>query len=174
MKKANIYGQGSGSGVNNINSIQRGITLVTSDYTNINISEVDISKSIITIKNAKPNYSINRSIAIITFNSSTQIKIYCAGGYGEFEWEIIEFGKIKSLQKGSYILTKNNVVENISINPVDPSKCIFTYGQTSNHTGYDMRTYAFAWLESSTSVSTQRYIDGGQTNEIYWYLVELE
>lgn len=124
-----------GFGCNSIKSIQRGIIDVTSVSTNIAISTVDLTKSIVRIVNETQlvtKYGDTMGSLTAPTNLNLSFNAYMA--HNLIKWEVIEFNNVKSLQSGTYILTVSGVEQIVPISTVNPLKSLLFFSETTDDT----------------------------------------
>lgn len=131
------HGVGIGGG-SNIKSIQRGeITPTPELEATININPVNINNSCILISYSSSTVDVSFIYLFLWhgyFANSSQIKLrtdfpYGYGGYSKIYWQVIEFQKVKSIQRGSVVLNSTSVSR--SITPVNMNKSILFFDVTS-------------------------------------------
>jgi hypothetical protein len=122
LAKGVVFGGLNVGGGSNIKSIQSGeLTLSGITTSTVNISTIDPTKSIIRVFCSSSSNYLRANKAMGEILNSTQIKFTRGGTDSDLTiyWEVIEFSKVKSLQKGS--LAGN---ANVTIASVDISKTL--------------------------------------------------
>jgi hypothetical protein len=173
LAKGAVFGGLNGGGGSNIKSIQRG-TITTNDNptTLINISAVDINKSIIVINQRFQSDAINRSKRAL-FVSPTQINLTqnVSGSSAAtiVDWEVIEFNNVKNVQTGTFAMT--GASSNVTITSVNLAKSLLYVTQSTDGTG-GLVLLASVTLSTATNLSFTRNGSYANTTTISWQVVE--
>jgi hypothetical protein len=165
-------GVGGGS---NIKSSQRGeLTLgALTTTTDVTISTVDLTKSIVKISVQSPNnVNLNQWTCYATLTSPTNLQFViptASGTTGLVSWEVIEFNNVKSLQSGLTSMT--SLTMNVTISAVNLNKSILFFSNNSNATL--IATHYFT-LEGLLTASTNIKFSTLFANVITakWYVIE--
>lgn len=175
--KSHGIGVGSGS---NIKSIQRGVVdsgNITSSGFAINISKIDITKSIIRVTYRNNNTDMQDLIRG-EITSETQIKLFNGKLSGtatgrSIHWEVIEFNNVRSLQKGTYTtLNPDFTDESISISSIDISKSVIfdSFSSTNSSASYYMQSKGAIILNNTTISIIKHDFNGLSTH--HWQVIE--
>lgn len=168
------FGGGSGSV---IKSVQRGLTTTAAAGTKqtITINPVDVSKSIILMTIQSDNAWPQIVEVLAKIESSTTISfehVYSNTNSVFISWEVVEFSKLKSLQKGDVAQTASPEV-NVTINAVDLSKTIvFVTSKNSDTNNASARTRVRASLTNSTTLNI--FTRNTNTQTFHYQVVEFE
>lgn len=161
-------------GMGNIKSVQRGTSFFSSGQwtRTVSINPVDITKSVIIFTVAANALSAHQGFYRADFLDSTTIKFE---GYldvdATYDWQVIEFENIKSLQKGTATISTGTSIE-VPIEPIDITRSILIF----NHSGgtYEFETSGFVGgqIISSTKIRFRQGASnyGGKT--INWWVIE--
>ena len=174
----NFILQGEGGAA--VKSVQRGTGSIPGTNTSVTIpiTAVDLTKSIVLV-----NYYVNdtpaRALVKATFVDDSHLLFEVAGGTGSitiFNWQVIEFESVKSLQKGTILLSGAGIVTSTqTITPVDLSKAVIFISYTGNGTSTSGRNYFIRYrLYSQNTIEFIVYTDSEQTFNISWQVVEFE
>lgn len=165
-----------GVGGSNIKSIQRGLLNVSAAISDITISNVDLSKSIVIVKAACTSFGSTAAYECVAqgfLTSGTNVRIKLGDHYSyntvEVAWQVIEFNNVKSLQTG--FATGGTT----SISAVNMSKSVVFSSEkiTESGSGYDLARYFMNAVRLVTSTLLAFDRNGNATTlEIYWQVIE--
>ncbi len=162
-----------------IKSIQRGSGSMSTSSTSVNIpiSQVDLTKSIIRVTLRGSQTQPARLFVAGKFNSDIELNFQRVVGTGVavFEWEVVEFNNVKSMQSGTKTSVETATTITQAISSVDTSKSLLFFSFKSTA---DSSTVTGAWLmtakiTSDVLLTWQRYASvGSGTTTIEWFVVE--
>lgn len=160
----------------NIKSVQRGSTTVTATTTNVTITSVDLTKSIVKISFRCASDSVaDRSFVTAALTSSTNLRLQVdatpTGVTPLVQWEVVEFNNVKSKQSGNLSFTASTE-QSISITSIDTSKSIIfaSFRQTAAATGTGYGCNSFRIIDS-TNIGVQRTNAIAGTTVTEWQVI---
>ena len=163
------------SGGSNIKSIQRGEVIigVGSNPSNITISSVDLTKSIVkvtyeTIDGGANTPATLYPMAKLTTSTNLYIQKNTDSNQIRVYWEVVEFKNVKSLQSGEVTISTNPT--NVTISSVNMSKSILFTSFKSASTSTASEFYVGAKLSSATQVTFTCPVTS--TSVVYYYVIE--
>ena len=157
----------------NIKSIQRGSATMNALTVNVAISAVDITKSIVKIymrntavsgtgyltANAEITTSTNLRLAVVAIIVGTEV----------VDWEIIEFNNVKSLQKGTKVVSTTSEI--VTITGVEPTKSVLFISWDAPMSSNMHNLSASGELTNSTTI-TLFQASSGVVRTIKWQVIE--
>ena len=122
---------GNGS---NVKSSQRGETIVSTTTVDVVISEVDIDKSIVELNIYASSTSPASSLISAELINPTTLRLYIntTGATAKASWQVTEFNNVKSLQKGTSVVSTTGT--NVTISTVNLNKSLLIASCTSTNT----------------------------------------
>lgn len=171
MGNAFLYGQ-SGGGIK-IKSIQRGTGNPVGVAANITISPVDVSKSIVIVTMHTSNASAAGTHIFMQgrLTSSTNLDIrsaaYLATYTVYYEWQVIEFANVKSIQSG-IVAVGADAYATPTINSINTAKSALFFSYYSS-----AATSSGFTKGNITSSTTIQFLSKGGSN-VSWFVVEFE
>lgn len=169
LSKSSLFGSSSGS---NIKSVQRGsVTIDSTSSIDINVSTVDVSKSIL-IVHFRNGWQYTNAVALMgTIINSTTIRLSTGSTTYNLvaKWQLIEFKNIKSLQSG--ILSSSTgsaVTATISSVALEKSFVIGSWKTTESSMDTTKSMTYNLELTNATTVTYTPYNVGTCT----WFVVE--
>lgn len=170
-------GRFGGGGGSVIKSVQRGLTTTAAAGTKqtITINPVDVSKSIILMTIQSDNVWPQILEVLAKIESSTTISFehtYRDSNAVSISWEVVEFTKLKSLQKGDVAQVSFPDV-NVTINAVNLNKTIaFVTSKNADTNNSSLRTRVRASLTNSTTLNI--FTRNTNTQTFHYQVVEFE
>lgn len=177
MAKGIVIG-GLNSGGSNIKSKQSGTVGITDlSQIDVAISPIDLSKSIVRVFFAGTGQitQLNYMMITVDFLTNSSIRIKRGASLGSYVqpiyWEVIEFNNVKSLQRGSLVMTTAS--QNVTCSPVDVSKSMLFYHQWSTSTdGLAKNVRLGNYLTSPTNILFEGYAPQTFAPNVDWQLIE--
>lgn len=170
---------GIGFSGSNIKSTQRGFLTMTTTESNIQINEVDTSKSIVIIEcNVEANSYIDdvATLGELTSNNNLKLSRTRASFNNNVSWTVVELQNIKSIQiiKSAIGPGSPSFFQSvIPINPVDLSKSLVFFSRKLDVGGSTARLdTGFAYLSKNNEVTIKQHLGNGTTGEYQLYVVE--
>lgn len=156
-----------------IKSVQRGTANVrTGHITNITISPVDISKTIVIVNSRQATDADTPAVAMVTGHLVDSSRLQLTKGdpnnnTAYTEYQVIEFQNVKSVQHSSVSVSSTSPV-NSYISAVDPTKT-FLYGSCRNtYSGNSSRAHQYTYrLVGSNRIEVTTKGVGTSNLEIY-------
>ena len=161
-------------------SSQSGVADIGASLTsfNVNISEVDLSKSICYCRRNTTTSSqvASRSDAMVSFNSNKELnfKRYGTGGAGNVFWEVIEFKSgIKSVFNTLLTFSSYHGIGTYThnLNYENPAKCVAFYSYNTQASSTNPPSVSIHNLQSN-SFDYSVLIGGPYINELNVFIVE--
>lgn len=167
------HGIGVGGG-NNIKSIQRGTTTITKIPTDITINAVKPENCIILLSYKRNAYIETHVLLfhgeIVNANTLRILNSYTSADE-IVSWQVIEFDKIKSSQKG--VVNATTMTASVTITSINPAKSLLIFDHTTTYATTELR-YVFVegHIENSTTLSFSQTID--MQRNIYYNIIEFD
>ena len=157
----------SGGG-SNVKRIQRGENTLTLTTTDIAISAVDLTKSVVMVSLFSPSTSPANSLvgAEITSPTNLRLNLNTAGASPKVSWQVIEYNNVKSKQSGTTAIPSTNTNQSISAVNLSKSILIVSFRSTSTATSGHNNN---AELTTSTNINFE-INDATPTG--YWQVIE--
>lgn len=180
MAKGIVSGGLNGGGGSNIKSIQRGTATIANASASspiIAIASVDLTKSIVRIQTSSASGQINSpadDIAEIHFLNNSQIQVSRVGINGAlpFDWEVIEFNNVKSLQSGNTSYLSKTTLD-IVISTIDTAKSMLFYSSKPATTVTNTKNNLRGTIKTSTTINfASSAQDTVYAQTIYWQVIE--
>lgn len=165
-----LKGHGIGGGGSNIKSIQRGTTLLNATTTNVSISAVDLTKSVVilSVESGGSGASFILAKGVLTTSTNLELDID-ASGYCTVYWQVIEFINIKSLQSGNKITALAS--DSITISPVNLTRSVVFHSYKTSEVDTSL-TFGHVGLALTTATNISVIQYGAKNKDIQWYVVE--
>jgi hypothetical protein len=160
-------------GGSNIKSIQRGTATISALTTNITITSVDLSKSIVIMTQSLRENDARVSVtAKITTATNLQLVSNLVGSTNTFvSWEVIEFNNVKSLQKGLATFT-GSAGFNTTITSVNLSKAMIVSSSRLSATASGHLHSCTARLTTQTNINFQGWSSATDAQNVEWQVIE--
>lgn len=160
-----------GPGGSIIKSIQRGEGTLGGTTANITLSPVNLGIAIPRVSYYGAFGGPNNDTVSATLTTITNLRLVRANsgeGAPVYNWEVIEFNNVKSLQTGVVTLTSN--VQNVAISSVDVNKTLVFPSFHANSGMTPSYTMAYI-LNSSTNIKFTSY-GHGVNFPVCYYVIE--
>lgn len=96
---------------------------------------------------------------------------YLSASYGSMQWEVIEFDKVKSVQRGTANAASPYSSITVTINAIDTAKCALFY--TFLHSGGTGFVESDGQVTNTTTLTFTASLGSGVTSfVVFWNLVE--
>lgn len=167
----------------NIKSIQRGSVITpTSNTVSITLPQsIDTAKSIIRIQfivnrgyiSSSAQYYFARASIVDANTIKISTSANLTAKMGRFEWEVIEFDNVKSLQKGSLTASTNGTEIPVSTSQINIAKSLLFYSYTYDtytSSGDIQYSYLQGYIYSPNQINFLSNISEPKTVE--WQLIE--
>lgn len=167
----------SGGGVT-IKTLQRGTTVigVNQDIVNVTITSVDATKAIIRFGFYTNTNVASKAFVTGVFSNNTTLlfarNVSDASATVTIYWEVIEFGNVKSVQKGSTSSAVSSSGTNVTISEVNTSNSLIFYSFTAASNDTSGKTVEAARFVNSTTISLLGQPSGSGTNYFNYQVIE--
>lgn len=157
-----------GSGGGGIRGVQRVSGIIGfSDLTiNVNISPVDLNRSIVLIKSVSRTQSFDaRHISLkAKFTSPASVELSRLGVNVPLDYEltVVEFESLKSLQVIEASTSAASTITDVPISPVDPDKTLIIYNYSNNSTAIGGKHVELGQLISTDTIRFTKHTTGIQ------------
>ncbi len=165
---------GLNDGGSNIKSIQRGTITLSGTSTNVTISPIDISKSIVLISIEGANID-NAFRVLVSGRLTSSTNLLLTVGNIDYpptvSWQVIEFNNVKSLQRGYTSI--NSDIQTVTISSVNTSKSFLVTSKDA--TLFDTANFGLwfssAALTNSTTITFSQLFSNKPGN-VAWEVIE--
>lgn len=168
-----LNGHGIGAGGSNIKSIQRGVLTTLVSVSNIEISSVDLTKSIVIVNtNTYQGGILDSDVAVkAILTSSTQLTLTTITNNFSgtiVSWTIIEFNNVKSLQTGSK--STSLASDTTTISAINVNKSILFYSWTSSGDTATQNIISNCYILDNTTITFKSTLAVAKV--IAWQVIE--
>lgn len=179
LSESSLFGSFGGSNIKSIQKISKKLSNLQSQT--IPINPVDITKSIVILSGILPsNVYPSETLASVRISSSTEVTVLIddASNTPTIEIVVIEFNKVKSLQKGNVVVygSSNGIAivnQTVPISTIDISKSfLFSSFKTNYSTNNFNQGFMLASITSDASILFQGPFSTGFTYTIEWQVIE--
>jgi hypothetical protein len=178
MAQGVVFGGLNGAGGSNIKSAQSGFTTMTAVTVDIPVSSIDITKSIVIIREQGYNsgYGVKTKMVGAALINSTTLRLYLntynVNTQPQVTWQVIEFNNVKSKQSGIKLISAYDTDVTVTISSINTAKSIIICSATSSGTSDSDQALQFnARISNSTTIAFKTSANASEITA-YWQVIE--